>query len=98
MAHARQPQPQGLGSPHILASPPGVAAPINAINYTPKTGEVHQPGAMAPVHELNYSLMPQGTVGDRPPHGMGNGGESGMGAGVSPTAGTANPLSLARSA
>jgi len=92
MAHARQPQPQGLGSPHILASPPGVAAPINAINYTPKTGEVHQPGAMAPVHELNYSLMPQGTVGDRPPHGMGNGGESGMGAGVSPTAGTANPV------
>jgi len=92
MAHARQPQPQGLGSPHILASPPGVAAPINAINYTPKTGEVHQPGAMAPVHELNYSLMPQGTVGDRPPQGMGNGGESGMGAGVSPTAGAANPV------
>jgi len=82
MAHARQPQPQGLGSPHILASPPGVAAPINAINYTPKTGEVHQPGAMAPVHELNYSLMPQGTVGDRP-QGMGNGNQ-GMGAGVGP--------------
>jgi murein DD-endopeptidase MepM/ murein hydrolase activator NlpD len=44
--------------PSILASPPGTPAPVHAINYTPSTGEVHQPGVLAPIDQLNYSLLP----------------------------------------
>ena len=65
----------GALGPHILSSPPGTAAPIDAINYTPKTGEIHQPGVLAPVHEQNYSLIPSGQVQ----------GGMGMGAGAAQT-------------
>lgn len=44
--------------PHIIASPPGTGAPIDRINYTPDTGEVHPPGVLAPINKLNYSLVP----------------------------------------
>src|SRR5215471_7366426 len=44
--------------PHIIASPPGTGAPIDRINYTPDTGEVHPPGVLAPIDKLNYSLVP----------------------------------------
>src|SRR5215471_561010 len=49
-----EPGPQ----PHIVASPPGTGAPIDRINYTPDTGEVHPPGVLAPIDKLNYSLVP----------------------------------------
>src|SRR5260221_2939717 len=48
-------EPKGF---HVLASPPGTAAPIKLINYTPDTKEVHQPGVLAPVDKLNYSIVP----------------------------------------
>ncbi len=49
------------GSPrgfHVVESPPGTAAPIGAINYTPDTREVHDVGALAPVDKKNLSLIP----------------------------------------
>src|SRR4029077_13934528 len=45
---------------HMLASPPGTAAPLDHINTTPDTGEVHDRGQMAPVDKLNYTLLPSG--------------------------------------
>ena len=75
-------KPQPSTSPHIMASPPGTPAPVHAINYTPKTGEIHHPGTLAPVHELNYSLIPHG--------GLGGGNE--YGAGLDSRAGAGPPL------
>src|SRR6266487_3917450 len=49
------------GSPrgfHVVESPPGTAAPIGAINYTPDTREVHDVGTLAPVDKKNLSLIP----------------------------------------
>lgn len=43
---------------HTVISPKGVAAPIDAHNYTPATGQVHAAGMQAPVNEDNVSLMP----------------------------------------
>lgn len=43
---------------HTVISPKGVAAPIDAINYTPATRQVHAGGMQAPINEDNVSLMP----------------------------------------
>lgn len=43
--------------PSTLSSPPGVQAPMNAINFTPDTGEITGPGAVAPVDKTNVSLI-----------------------------------------
>ena len=55
--------PTGPRPPHILASPPGTQAPVGAINYTPKTNQIHPPGMAAPPGEMNYSLLPSGGMG-----------------------------------
>jgi hypothetical protein len=64
---------------HILASPPGEQAPIQHINYTPATQEVHQRGAMAPAEHLNYTLLPNDAV---PSTMQGAGGGFSQGAGI----------------
>lgn len=64
---------------HILASPPGEQAPIQHINYTPSTNEVHGPGSMAPHDQLNYTLMPSEAVPSQMP---GAGGGFSQGAGI----------------
>jgi len=64
---------------HILASPPGEQAPIQHINYTPATNEVHGPGSMAPHDQLNYTLMPSEAVPSQMP---GAGGGFSQGAGI----------------
>ncbi|MBV9173825.1 MAG: hypothetical protein JOZ81_27500, partial [Chloroflexi bacterium] len=71
------PAATGPHPPHILASPPGTSAPIGAINYTPRTNQIHAPGILAPVDELNYSLLPADT-------GMGMGQEAGERYGTAP--------------
>lgn len=45
------------GSVSASMSPPGEQAPVDALNWTPSTGEVHPPGQIAPVDQTNYSLM-----------------------------------------
>jgi hypothetical protein len=73
--------------PHIISSPPGTGAPIDRINYTPDTGEVHPPGVLAPLDKLNYSLVPHdglnynGQLGQTssPAQGAQGGGDAGSG-------------------
>lgn len=43
---------------HTLVSPPGTPAPLDAINYTPDTSEVHAHGMGAPIDKLNLSIIP----------------------------------------
>lgn len=66
---------------HMVASPAGSQAPIDHINYTPETGEVHGRGQAAPPHMLNYTLLPGDALGAG--HGSATGGiAQGMGAGA----------------
>lgn len=85
--------------PHIIASPPGTGAPIDRINYTPDTGEVHAPGVLAPIDKLNYSLVPHddlnysGQLGQpsSPPGGAAQGGGA-AGMGMSQAMQPQNPM------
>ena len=61
---------------HVLASPPGEQAPIDHINYTPATNEVHDRGTMAPKDKLNYTLLPTDALHGKSP-GMGMGADYG---------------------
>jgi len=78
--------------PHIIASPPGTGAPIDRINYTPETGEVHAPGVLAPIDKLNYSLVPHdelqagGNVSPpgQPPQGGGPAAGTGLSSALQP--------------
>lgn len=42
----------------IMMSPPGQQAPVDALNFTPETREVHPFGQVAPAHRMNLSLVP----------------------------------------
>jgi hypothetical protein len=64
---------------HILTSPPGQQAPIQHINYTPATNEVHGRGVLAPQDQLNYTLLPDEAV---PNSMVGAGGGFSAGAGA----------------
>jgi hypothetical protein len=71
-------EPRGF---HMMASPAGTQAPVEHINYTPETGEVHGRGVVAPRDKLNYTLLPEEALG------AGHGGSTGavaqgMGAGA----------------
>lgn len=66
---------------HILSSPPGQQAPIQHINYTPATNEVHGRGVMAPPDQLNYTLLPDEDVPNSMV-GAGGGFSAGMGIGA----------------
>lgn len=46
------------GGWHVMASPPGVQAPVDRFNYTPSTKEASAIGVQAPVDQLNLTLMP----------------------------------------
>lgn len=47
---------------HILTTPAGSEAPIDQINYTPATREIHAPGIKAPREYENFTLMGNGTT------------------------------------
>jgi len=79
-------EPRGF---HMVASPAGTQAPIEHINYTPATGEVHGRGVAAPPNLLNYTLLPAEAlqVQDTPAMayfgaGQGQGSSPAMGAGA----------------
>lgn len=69
---------------HLLTSPAGNQAPIDHINYTPETGEIHGRGQAAPADKLNYSLIPESALtgsGHTSAGGLGTGMSGGGGAG-----------------
>ncbi len=67
------PKKRGAGW-QALISPPGVEAPVDRINYNPKTKELFAPGASAPISDTQISLLPDTSgsvplIGDAPPVG-----------------------------
>src|SRR5215831_10443679 len=65
---------------HLLTSPAGSQAPVDHINYTPETGEIHGRGQQAPADKLNYSLVPESAL-HTAPAGSGHTAAGGLGGG-----------------
>jgi hypothetical protein len=45
------------GGVQAMMHGPGEQAPVDAVNWTPETGEIHPPGIPAPADKTNYSLV-----------------------------------------